>query len=672
MDSKRLYELANGGSFHDMYFINEDEPRLYPAFGLEKITRQNQLRQTHHRESLARLSKSLNSLADISGRPEKEADWAIMGGLAQGIGGVGAGIAAAAQTQVNNMAVRQRNAQRAANAATLRSAASNVGSVFGAMDDKLMLTPEEISCFGASTQESTDVLFAKLRFVFSPEKQPLDSDNALVFSSNDHVINNGRFNVAISSTHSRRIDGYVLISMKDKADKIHFEKIIPLPLMGVGATNETSQLTLSLPNGIRSASFRPLALWEVVDHADSDAPARKTLSDLPAAHPLSAAWKANLDAYAARLAEKKRKDRNTVLAISGVIAAVVAVCVLIFSSIFTSMNNDHYFEMGQIGLFGDPAESHYEYFSKLPKSYHERVADEYIDCAESALDGFILSDKAIEHLGYASRYAATQEQQTHIRQLYIKAYIGSNEQGAARDYIQRQYSSGALTADQVVEYAQQMYDFVPDFSSESNNMQADALSLVNLVKDVSAAAAQFSTEWDAASKAHAAAIEQFNARDYLSALTFFSEHTDVEYGWEYMGFCKAASDLFGTWKDARGNILTISYDPAKDFEYMMLSDEAMPYKMYLKITLNGEDISYFDDTFWAKRTVQCALTLNVYESLEKVTYSLKYVENIRANPYRFDLSDDGILTVTHNSEPVKKTSGIESQTLWSRPFTRAE
>lgn len=63
-------KLSNYGQFHDHFFFTEDEARLYPAFGREKVVQQSRLRQIHRGES-------------------------------------------AAQTQVNNMGVRQRNAQRA-------------------------------------------------------------------------------------------------------------------------------------------------------------------------------------------------------------------------------------------------------------------------------------------------------------------------------------------------------------------------------------------------------------------------------------------------------------------------------------------------------------------------------------------------------------------------------
>lgn len=90
LNSHRLKELSNNGKRRVFYYFTQDASRLYPAFGLEKIALQSRLRSIHHQEGNARPSKALHKLADLTATPEKEADWAIVGGLAQGIGGVGA------------------------------------------------------------------------------------------------------------------------------------------------------------------------------------------------------------------------------------------------------------------------------------------------------------------------------------------------------------------------------------------------------------------------------------------------------------------------------------------------------------------------------------------------------------------------------------------------------
>lgn len=179
-----------------------------------------------------------------------------------------------------------------------------------------------------------------------------------------------------------------------------------------------------------------------------------------------------------------------------------------------------------------PAEANIEYFSKLPKSYHERVAEKYLDNARLSLDGsYPLWKNAIEFLAYASRYAQTDAQRSEIRLLYKEAYISSNKEGKAEEYLSKQYNAGTLTPEQVVEYAQIMHDFQPWSSQETNNMQADVLKLVNMVKDQNAQALQLSIKWDEVNKAYSAVLESFKARDYDTALAFFANHTDMECGW---------------------------------------------------------------------------------------------------------------------------------------------
>ena len=98
---------------------------FYPAFGLSKMQEMIEDKNQHCREAPAKMAEALRDMAALAGTHEKEGDWAIMGGLAQGIGGIGAGIAAAADTQIKNAEIRQRNARRDAQAAQLNNIAES-------------------------------------------------------------------------------------------------------------------------------------------------------------------------------------------------------------------------------------------------------------------------------------------------------------------------------------------------------------------------------------------------------------------------------------------------------------------------------------------------------------------------------------------------------------------
>lgn len=681
MATSFLQKFARSCVSKDAYYFNDDANRLYPAFGLAKIEQQKKLRIVHESENRARLSKSLHQLANLTAQPEKEADWAIMGGLAQGIGGVGAGIAAAAQTQVNNMAVRARNAKRAADAQTMHNAADNLDSILGDIRRDTTISSDDIGHISVRLC-NTEELFNKLGFHCSfPE--PLISESKHVapisFPTQDHNTDNQIVSISVSTSHSVRIDGYVAVEMMDSARHSFWEKVIPLPMLGAGRPEETSTLIISIPKAVQELRFHPIALWELTDAGEKNAYSASTIESIPNSKGFQETWQSNLAASNSRneaFMAKRKKGNRYVIIIGGII---IAAMILAFFLAITNLNNNSNFDLGCISSFGSPAEANREYFSKLPKSYHERVAEEYLDNARLSLDGsYALWENAVEFLSYASRYARTDAQRSEIRLLYVKAYISSNEEGLAEEYISKQYNAGTLTPDEVVEYAKQMYDYQPRYSDENNRMQADALKLVNMVKDQNAQALQLSIEWDEINKAYSAALESFKARDYDASLAFFVDRTDMEYGWEYYGFSKAATDLFGTWKDSEGNQLMIAQDPNKELEYWTLFNPSNPknpepYKMPLSITYNGKDISYCEDKFWTKKTQQCTLRLNVYESSGSVTYDMHYIDVIVGNPYSFDYNaDKKSLTVTHRSEARKSNGRFDSDVLWTRTFTRID
>lgn len=509
MNSTRLMQLSSYGEYHDAFYFTEDEARLYPAFGREKVLRQSRLWQSHRGESAARMAKAMRAFADLNAKPAKEADWAIMGGRAQGIGGVDAGISAAAQTQVNNMGVRQRNAQRAAESAAIHAAANNVGSIYGQTDEAFIVTDAEADQLAFLTTTSTEELFSKLSFTMTAE-HPDRLNNCTKLQSNDHHESHISFTVRIASTHDRRIDGYVLISLMTKRGKIRYEKILPLPLLGVGEEKETAAIRLRIPGGLRCASFRPLALWEVTPaKAGSTSPIQQ-LSDLPASEMLAADWTKNLQLHEATLNKLKIQKRNRVLIRSILIAAAVMLAVLAGFLTYWQVT----FSFGVDWINGYPGRADRDYFSRLPAFYHEQIADAYIEHTEGYMSILHPNTSVLEKLSCAEKYMQTEEQRQKIIDLTVQAYTYANSGAPARSYIEYQYKFGHLSAAQVTEYAEMMYSFVHEYKnayerrSERNELQDDALYLVDLVKAENSRAARLSDEWHDEAQANSDTVQR--------------------------------------------------------------------------------------------------------------------------------------------------------------------
>ena len=174
------------------------ENNFYPAFGLSKMQKILEDMNQHLREAPARLADAARKMAALVGTHEKEGDWAITGGLAQGLGGIGAGISAAAETQRKNAEIRQRNAQRDAQASQLNSLANQVGG------SRLNLVDIDaaLSDWRVSVDEDTKSLFNRLRI--SAGKISALGDVDITFSMSD-------------SSCPYRVDGYLKIKKYSKS-----------------------------------------------------------------------------------------------------------------------------------------------------------------------------------------------------------------------------------------------------------------------------------------------------------------------------------------------------------------------------------------------------------------------------------------------------------------------
>lgn len=319
MKQTRLKELNNEGYYRDHYALDNSN-RIYPAFGLGKVVAQNLQRPAKFNKNKQSFTKALATLSEIEAKPEKEADWAITGGIAQGIGGLGAGIAAAAQTQINNQAVRERNAKRANTASQINSLMGPALSGIGSFNLKNMLTEEEICEWGVCiSKESTEQLFKQLiisnKFdigyynepdynLFVPIRPPQERGVELIISS--------------SLNESSRIDGYIWVEMYDMKGHLAGQRIVPLPLMGVGLKESTAKMAVEdCVGNAYSLKYRPIALW-VLESIDNPSAfsiiERENLPESYQKQTFIAAWEANVNAFNESQTASKMKKRARGLA----------------------------------------------------------------------------------------------------------------------------------------------------------------------------------------------------------------------------------------------------------------------------------------------------------------------------------------------------------------------
>lgn len=109
-----LYDIGEKCAISvDIIRKEEEEERLILDAFIEMTGRQKRISMLNRDAfELAQKVQSYSRLPRDFGQ-QKEADWAIIGGVASAIGGAGAGIAAAIDTQIKNAEIRAHNAQMA-------------------------------------------------------------------------------------------------------------------------------------------------------------------------------------------------------------------------------------------------------------------------------------------------------------------------------------------------------------------------------------------------------------------------------------------------------------------------------------------------------------------------------------------------------------------------------
>lgn len=185
---------------------------------------------------------------------EKEKDWALLGGIASGIGGVGAGIATATRVMQENEKIRERNAEARRWAAKQSKEITDL-AMKGAATARERISDFEGYLYGckAVATESIDELFSHL----SIRKTFGEVDEAT-----------GAFNVKVewSNKSDKHIDGSLVALFYSSGGKCVGCAYLPLPLDGTmgGSGVLTGVCAYPMAKEWHKITIKPYSLWEFV------------------------------------------------------------------------------------------------------------------------------------------------------------------------------------------------------------------------------------------------------------------------------------------------------------------------------------------------------------------------------------------------------------------------
>lgn len=98
---------------NEFYLMEIEQKELASLEGLAKYFKQNEIDIQKYQKGIAAMRR-LGVMVEESVYQEKEKNWAILGGLADGIAGPAAGVVTAANAMQDNVRIREENAQRRA------------------------------------------------------------------------------------------------------------------------------------------------------------------------------------------------------------------------------------------------------------------------------------------------------------------------------------------------------------------------------------------------------------------------------------------------------------------------------------------------------------------------------------------------------------------------------
>lgn len=236
-------------------------------FGLTKIETQRTELLEYCENRLQSIDHSLDpsTIRATFGGNEKEIDWAVAGGLASGIGGLGAGVSAAANAQLENAKIRERNAQRDAMTRRIMNLAGAAKSEMAAEYIRTIQTltkpVKKKDEPRINITDSTKALSEHLILNYDPyDKQPFSQPYIGIQSTYEHG----------------RIDGYLKVTVEKEGDYI-----VPMPYLGVSHTEGTGFYIDTLKENYIHHTVNkvvPVILWVIEE--------KKQKNNYPAHDPL--------------------------------------------------------------------------------------------------------------------------------------------------------------------------------------------------------------------------------------------------------------------------------------------------------------------------------------------------------------------------------------------------
>lgn len=287
-------------------------------FGIKKIAvqREKEIQRLYKAIEESGESFSRENIMATIGRQEKEKDWAVLGGLASGLAGGGAGIATAVNTQLENQQIRDRNETR-------RILAEKVASVAG-------------SAFNEITQ-------ARLKLIGWLETSKEDDSriHINIGSSTQELFNclyiKKSSSIGISQHTYESIDGYLEVCF----DKESY--VVPLPYMGIEAGSMDKEIRFEDADNRPITSIKPLVLWTIetpdakaINKQNRNSKNANSIQDMrecPAYSTFITSWNL-LESIKTRLL-KKSKEENSKLKKATVIWTVLCVigCMILKASL---------------------------------------------------------------------------------------------------------------------------------------------------------------------------------------------------------------------------------------------------------------------------------------------------------------------------------------------------
>lgn len=236
--------------------LESQQRELANLVGLEKMHKMNQIRIRENEQALKSLKEGSRELLKYS--IEKEKDWATMGGLASGIAGPAAGLAAAVDTMNDNQRIRAENEKKRQNQRDLESwidgallADSSSPGLAGLKEEYITyfdLTPKEIFSKLEMRHVSYDIDKVTGAITISVELYK-DSDINMCF------------------------DGSIKAVIKDSYGNHTGDALLVLPQTGINMKNSYSCKISGIctephQNGPYNISFEPVKLWELYSNND--------------------------------------------------------------------------------------------------------------------------------------------------------------------------------------------------------------------------------------------------------------------------------------------------------------------------------------------------------------------------------------------------------------------